>query len=694
MKSGEADDVSQGDQGNPMSTVDWVAGGDATHPPQLTEQQFLLLIESIRDYAIFILDRDGKVTSWNQGAERIKGYRAEEIIGEHFSRFYTSEAVTEDQPEHTLSTATTTGRCEENGWRVRKDGSQFWANVAVTALYDEAGEFCGFGCVTRDLTERKLVEEEGQLVSKLTRAIAEAETVDDAMQLTLREICRMADWKVGEAWVRTGSKLECSPAWYAATPELDRFRAPVGMAIEPGFGLPGHAWKDKKPVWMRDIASDTRFLRAAIAKEIGVGAGIAVPVLSEDEVVAVLVFFVFEPRVEDQELIELVTVVAAQLGSLISRKQTEDALREREEQLRALAQTAVDAIVSADSRGKIIFFNRAAERIFGHSSVDVIGKPLTLLMPERFHNPHERGMLRFLETGEASVIGKTLELAGLKKDGEEFPLELSLSTWHAGGESFFTGFLRDISERKRAQEILQKSDLLKTAVLRAVSHDLRSPLTAIVAAGESIVSPNLDTPARGELASVIVQEASRLARLVDKLLDLSRLQGGVASPRQVWCSIEELLDVALEQMPPAGEEIRITADPELPSVRADAAQLERVFVNLFENARRFASGRPIHVEAYAKRDEQLVVCVSDSGPGIPASEQERVFEPFHRLENGDVEYRGSGLGLAIVKGFVEANGGSVWVESSPGDGSTFVVELPLPHNEVEIEAEPLTDPTR
>jgi PAS domain S-box-containing protein len=661
-----------------MSTIDWVAGGGATQPPPLGEQQFLLLAESIRDYAIFIIDPEGHVTSWNQGAERIKGYPPNEIIGEHFSRFYPQDAIAEHRPEQALTTAASAGRCEENGWRVRSDGSQFWANVVITALYDSSGEISGFGCVTRDLTERKIVEEEGRLASRLARAIAEAETVDDAMRLTVREICKMADWKVGEAWVRSGSKLVCSPAWYAASEELDRFRAPVGMAIEPGFGLPGHAWKTKKPVWMRDIASDPRFLRAAIAKEIGVGAGIAVPVLSDDEVVAVLVFFVFESREQDEELIELVTVVAAQLGSLISRKQTEDALREREEQLRALAQTAVDAIVSADSRGRIIFFNKAAEHIFGYSAQDAIGKPLTMLMPERFHTPHERGMVRYLETGVASVIGKTLELAGRKSTGEEFPLELSLSTWHAGDETFFTGFLRDISERKRAQEILQRSDLLKTAVLRAVSHDLRSPLTSIVAAGESIISPKLDENARGELASVIVDEASRLSRLVDKLLDLSRLQGGAASPRQVWCSIEELLDVALEHMPlGATEEFRISIEPELPSVRADAAQMERVFVNLFENARRFASGRPVSVEAYTKHDERLVVCVSDSGPGIPSTDHKRVFEPFYRADDGDIEYRGSGLGLAIVKGFVEANGGNVWVESSPGDGSTFVVELPL-----------------
>jgi PAS domain S-box-containing protein len=530
---------------------------------------------------------------------------------------------------------------------------------------------------------------EGGLAWKLARAIAEAETVDHAMRLTLREICKMADWKVGEAWVRRGSKLECSPAWYSASPELERFRAPVGMAIDPGVGLPGHAWLSKKPVWMRSVSTDARFLRAALAQEVGLGAGVAVPVLSGDEVVAVLAFFVFEPREEDEELIELVSVVAAQLGFLIKSKQTEDALREREEQLRALAQTAVDAIISADNRGRIVFFNKAAEQIFGYEASEAIGQPLTLLMPERFHSPHERGMARYLETGEPRAVGKTLELAGRRKNGEEFPLELSLSSWHAGGETFFTGLLRDISERKRAQEILQRSDLLKTAVLRAVSHDLRTPLTSIVAAGESIVSPNLEETARRELAGVIVDEASRLARLVDKLLDLSRLQGGAASPRQVWCSIEELVDVAIEQLPGELADIRVSVEPELPSVRADATQLERVFVNLLENARRFASDRPINIEAYVKHGERLVVCVSDSGPGIAAHEQERIFEPFYRVDSGDAEYRGSGLGLAIVRGFVEANRGQVWVESSPGDGSTFVVELPLEMQDGELEGAPV-----
>src|SRR5919108_1090043 len=442
-----------------MSTVDRVAGEGATQPPPLGEEQFLLLAESIRDYAIVVLDRDGRVTSWNRGAERILGYRADEIIGENFSCFYTPGAVAEERPHHGLSAAAAHGRYEENGWRLRRDGTHFWANVVLTAFYDSAGEVTGFGCVTRDVTERKLAEEEGSLTWRLARTITEAETVDDAMDLTLREICKMASWDFGEARVRSGSKMVCSPAWYAASPELERFRVgTAGYTIDPGTGLTGHAWETKKPVWMRSLESDPRFLRASIAKKVGLGAGIAVPVLSEDEVVAVPLFFLFGSREEDEELIELVSVVAAQLGSLISRKQTEEALREREEQLRALAQTAVDAIVSADSEGNIIFFNKAAERIFGYSAADTIGKPLTLLMPERFHAPHIRGLVRFAQTGEPHAIGKTLELAGIRSDGEEFPLELSLSTWHAGGETFFTGFLRDISERKRAQAILHRSD--------------------------------------------------------------------------------------------------------------------------------------------------------------------------------------------------------------------------------------------
>jgi len=239
-------------------------------------------------------------------------------------------------------------------------------------------------------------------------------------------------------------------------------------------------------------------------------------------------------------------------------------------------------------------------------------------------------------------------------------------------------------EREALQEevvetaALRQSDVAKTAVLRAVSHDLRSPLTAMVTAGEALRSPSLGPDERDELASVVVDEGSRLSRLIEKLLDLSRLQSGTARPEPELVDVEDLLHVAAEGVPDAAFDWSIAA---LQPVRADAAQLERAFANLLENAARHAGGHPVSVRARVLRG-RVVVRVVDRGPGIPKAEQERIFEPFYRGA-ATAPQAGAGLGLAIVRGLVESNGGRVWVESLPGQGSSFVVELP---------AEPVAEP--
>jgi two-component system sensor histidine kinase KdpD len=225
-------------------------------------------------------------------------------------------------------------------------------------------------------------------------------------------------------------------------------------------------------------------------------------------------------------------------------------------------------------------------------------------------------------------------------------------------------------------QALRRGDDLKTALLRAVSHDLRSPLTAIATAGEALSSPSLTEAERGELAAAVTGEAQRLSRLVDKLLDLSRLQGGAAAPRPDWISVEEVLRVAIDETPHAAG-FNVGIDRDLPLVRADAAQLERAFANLLENAARYGGEHPIAVRARAV-GHRLLIRVVDRGRGIERRELERVFEPFYRAPEvrGD-GHVGSGLGLAVVRGFVEANGGRVWAESLPGQGTTFVVELPI-----------------
>jgi two-component system sensor histidine kinase KdpD len=239
---------------------------------------------------------------------------------------------------------------------------------------------------------------------------------------------------------------------------------------------------------------------------------------------------------------------------------------------------------------------------------------------------------------------------------------------------------RDALQREVVEtSALRRSDVLKTALLRAVSHDLRSPLTAILTTVGALESGPLSDLERDELVADIEGEAQRLARLVDNLLDMSRLEGRTAEPRVEWCSVEEVIQVAIDELALAPGTFALAVDADLPLIRADAAQLERAFANLLENAARYSGGHPVSVRARAV-GHRIMVRIVDRGPGVPPAEKARIFEPFYRgpsrsdSANG---HRGSGLGLAIVRGFVEANGGRVWVESLPGQGSTFVVELPL-----------------
>jgi two-component system sensor histidine kinase KdpD len=250
---------------------------------------------------------------------------------------------------------------------------------------------------------------------------------------------------------------------------------------------------------------------------------------------------------------------------------------------------------------------------------------------------------------------------------------------------------------------LRRADTVKTALLRAVSHDLRSPLTAISAAGEAVASPSLSPPEREELAAVIQEETRRLARLVDNLLDLSRLEAGAAEPRLEWTSIEELIRAAMDELAVRPDEVTLSIDRDLPLVRVDAVQMERAFVNVLENARRHSGGHPVSIRARAVRSlggvprptadgedggaersdaerprgDRMIVRIVDRGPGIPPAQLERVFEPFYRAGTPASGHRGSGLGLAIARGFAEANAGSLYVESLPGQGATFVFEFPL-----------------
>jgi K+-sensing histidine kinase KdpD len=235
-------------------------------------------------------------------------------------------------------------------------------------------------------------------------------------------------------------------------------------------------------------------------------------------------------------------------------------------------------------------------------------------------------------------------------------------------------------DRMQAEAIeagaLRRSDELKTSLLRSVSHDLRTPLTSIIAAGAALDSPSVTAEERHELSEAVVEQGQRLSRLVENLLDVSRLQTGYAEPHRESVDLPGLLEAARHSIGASGEAVRLALDSELPALSADPTQLERAFANLLDNAVVHGGGEQVLVRSRLVGD-RVVVRVVDRGPGIPAQERERIFEPFYR--SGEAAGgNGSGLGLAIARGFVEANGGEIAVESLPGQGSSFVVSFLAP----------------
>ncbi|MDV2504560.1 MAG: PAS domain S-box protein, partial [bacterium] len=289
------------------------------------------LIESSSD-AIIVTDRDGEVILFNKGAEDLSGYRREEAIGRRTPLLYASEEDAKGvmrlmrEGDGTVSAFETTFRA--------KDGTLMPVLISASLLYDEEGREAGTVGISKDLRERKRTEDELRLLQTTTLAVSEAEDFYSALDDVLRLVCETTDWVLGEAWVPSadGTRLKCSPAWHCGTGGLEAFRAgSKWVTFEPGEGLPGRAWSSREPVWVTDVTSpDFAFKRREVALEAGFKAGMAVPITTGDEVVAVMNFFVFEPREEDERLLGLVSTVAAQLGTVMQRKRAEEALIQSE----------------------------------------------------------------------------------------------------------------------------------------------------------------------------------------------------------------------------------------------------------------------------------------------------------------------------------------------------------------------------
>jgi PAS domain S-box-containing protein len=307
--------------------------------------------------------------------------------------------------------------------------------------------------------EQKLTElQRRTAVIHLLRDIAvsanEATGIAGALQACLDRLCAHTGWPVGHAYVAadeaTGA-LSPLHLWHLDHAEhYAAFRQQSeSMNLVEGELLPGSVLARGKPVWIANLESEPEFRRAAIAREAGLKSGMAFPVFAGPQVAAVLEFFTAAEIIPDDALMEVMVYIGTQLGEVIKRARAEEALRESETRFRSVAQSAMDAIISADQRGQIVFWNRAAQTMFGYTEEEVYGQPLTILMPERYRADHLRGIEGCNRTGELRLKDRTLELHGRRKDGAEFPVELSLGQWRTRTGIFYSAILRDITHRKR-----------------------------------------------------------------------------------------------------------------------------------------------------------------------------------------------------------------------------------------------------
>jgi PAS domain S-box-containing protein len=333
-------------------------------------------------------------------------------------------------------------------------------------------------------TDRGTSRDDNRLAVQVgvARVLAEATTVEDATRRVLGSIGETLGWSLGAVWeVKPGEgRIRCAESWHAPGADCKPFEeASRDAAFERGEGLPGRVWENGRPAWIRDVVEDQNFPRARVAAECGVHGAFGFPIYGRGGVIGVVEFFTPEVAEPDHYLLDLVETIGYQLGQQMERSRAEEAVRESEARKSAMLEASLDCIVSMDHRGRVVEFNAAAEQTFGYSADEAVGREMAeLMIPPELRAQHRAGLARYLETGTGPVIGNRIEITGMRRDGSEFPVELTIVRAQLDGPPLFTGFIRDISERRRRQAF--DRFLAEAGALLGASLDYEATLDAVV----------------------------------------------------------------------------------------------------------------------------------------------------------------------------------------------------------------------
>ncbi|MBI4882215.1 MAG: response regulator [Planctomycetes bacterium] len=377
-----------------------------------------------------------------------------------------------------------------------------------------------------------------------------------------------------------------------------------------------------------------------------------------------------------------------------ARVLAEQEVREREETLRTMADSAQEAIIMMDPEGRISFWNRAAEAAFGWPAAEAKGRVLhELIAPAAFHQAYSRGFQAFRQTGRGAAVGKTLELSALHRDGREFPVEVSLSAVNLRGAWHAIGSVRDITQRKRAEADLVKARdeaesaaRAKAAFLANMSHEIRTPMNAVIGMTGLLLGTSLDAEQR-DCVETVRTAGDSLLSLINDILDFSKIESGKLDIEEIEFDLRWVVESVAELLAPRAQEkgLELTCCIEPATEErliGDPERVRQILVNLAGNAVKFTERGNVDLAVRrASRSGNGVVLrfsVADSGIGIPADRQQAIFEKFTQADGSTTRrYGGSGLGLSISRSLVELMHGQIGVDSAPGKGSTFWLTLPF-----------------